>query len=72
MSLTNKTTKVTNLEGKTVVPGLIDNHSHFVRAAKHWYRMVRWDDIHSRKEALRMMEERSKILPKNEWVIIPY
>lgn len=70
LSLTDKTTKVTNLEGKTVVPGLIDNHSHFVRAAKHWYRMVRWDDIRSRKDALRMMEERSKILPKNEWVIV--
>lgn len=70
LALSGRITKVTDLAGKTVVPGLIDNHSHFVRAAKHWYRMVRWDDIRSRKEALRLMEERSQILPKNEWVIV--
>ena len=70
LSFTDNDTKVTNLEGKTVIPGLIDNHSHFVRAAKHWYRMVRWDDVLSRKEALKLMEERSRILPENEWVIV--
>tara|TARA_R110002126_G_scaffold291410_1_gene452201 strand:+ start:2487 stop:4151 length:1665 start_codon:yes stop_codon:yes gene_type:complete len=67
---TDNSTKVTNLKGKTVLPGLIDNHSHFVRAAKHWYKMVRWDDTYSRKEALSLMEKRSQILPKNEWVVV--
>lgn len=70
LSLSGDKTKVLNLEGKTVLPGLIDNHSHFVRAAKHWYRMTRWDDVLSRKEALGLLEERSQILPEKEWLIV--
>ncbi len=29
-------TKVVDLGGRTVIPGLIDNHNHFVRGAQHW------------------------------------
>lgn len=70
LSLASSSTKVTDLKGQTIIPGLIDNHMHFVRAAKHWYRMVRWDNITSRKEALEMVKNRAKKLPKEEWVIV--
>lgn len=70
MSHAGSATKITDLQGKTVIPGLIDNHMHFVRAAKHWYRMVRWDNIKSRKEALEMVKNRAKNLPEDEWVIV--
>lgn len=70
LSFANKSTKVTDLEGKTVLPGLIDNHSHFVRAAKHWYRMVRWDNTNSREEALSLIKERSQILAESEWIMV--
>ncbi len=70
LSLANTSTKVTDLKGQTVIPGLIDNHMHFVRASKHWYRMVRWDKITSRQEALEMVQKRAKKLPKDEWVIV--
>ena len=70
LSLASTSTKITDLKGQTVIPGLIDNHMHFVRAAKHWYRMVRWDNITSRQEALEMVQKRAKKLPKDEWVIV--
>ena len=63
-------TEVTDLDGQTVVPGLIDNHMHFVRATKDWYRHVRWDGIHSRAQALAMVAERAAILPDGEWAIV--
>ena len=63
-------TEVTDLDGQTVVPGLVDNHMHFVRATKDWYRHVRWDGIQSRAQALAMVAERAAILPDGEWAIV--
>ena len=63
-------TQVTDLEGQTVVPGLIDNHMHFVRASNQWYRQVRWDGVTSREQALQMLQQRSSELPEGEWVIV--
>ena len=56
-------TRRTDLAGQTVVPGLIDNHMHFVRASKTWYRQVRWDGVTSRAEALEMLRQRASELP---------
>ncbi len=63
-------TRQTDLAGQTVVPGLIDNHMHFVRASQSWYRHVRWDGVTSRAEALQMLEERASELPEGEWVLV--
>tara|TARA_B110000483_G_C18206926_1_gene548308 strand:+ start:2876 stop:4546 length:1671 start_codon:yes stop_codon:yes gene_type:complete len=62
--------EVTDLVGQTVVPGLIDNHMHFVRGTKHWYRLVRWDGIKSRAQALEMVKERAAQLPEGEWLMV--
>ena len=63
-------TKQTDLAGQTVVPGLIDNHMHFVRASKQWYREVRLDSIKSRVEALALLAQRASELPEGEWVVV--
>lgn len=69
-TLVGDTTEVVDLNGRTIVPGLIDNHMHFVRATRNWYREVRWDGIRSREQALQMVAERSGILPAGEWTIV--
>jgi len=33
--LSGAATRRIDLRGKTVIPGLIDNHAHFIRAAEH-------------------------------------
>ena len=70
MALVGRDTEVTDLAGQTVVPGLIDNHMHFVRATQQWYRHVRWDGINSRVQALEMIGERASMLPEGEWVVV--
>jgi len=70
MALAAAGTKHTDLAGRTVVPGLIDNHMHFVRATQQWYRHVRWDGINSRAQAFEMIKERARNLPEGEWVVV--
>ena len=47
-----------DLHGRSVIPGLIDNHMHLLRAGATWKREVRWDGISSRKEALELLRAR--------------
>ncbi|MEM1119127.1 MAG: amidohydrolase family protein [Bacteroidota bacterium] len=69
-ALADDKTKRTNLQGKTIIPGLIDNHIHFVRAAKYWSRMVRWDDVKLRSAAIKRLKKKEASLPKGEWLLV--
>lgn len=61
-------TNVIDLRGRTVIPGLIDNHSHWIRAAEH--DELRFDGITSRAEALRLLTERVKSRKPGEWIVV--
>ena len=65
--LADGNTKKIDLKGKTVIPGLIDNHSHWVRAAEH--DELRLDGVTSRKQALKMLAERIKAARPGEWIV---
>jgi predicted amidohydrolase YtcJ len=58
--------KVMDLQGRTVIPGLIDNHSHWIRAAEH--DELRLDGVTTRKRALEMVTERVKAAKPGEWI----
>src|SRR5688572_2737349 len=49
-----------DLRGKAVIPGLIDNHMHLLRAGTTWQWEVRWDGIASRARALDLLRARVK------------
>lgn len=61
-------TKVIDLKGRTVVPGLIDNHSHWIRAAEH--DELRFDGVTTRAQAVRMLTERLSTKKPGEWVVV--
>src|SRR6476646_6632626 len=62
-------TRLIDLQGRTVIPGLIDNHAHYMRAAEYWHREVRLDGVTSRKLALDLMREKARESKPGEWVV---
>ncbi len=60
-------TKLLDLKKKTVIPGLIDNHAHFIRAPEH--DELRLDNVLSRKDALKLIADRAKSIKPGEWII---
>jgi len=61
-------TRVIDLGRRTVIPGLIDNHSHWVRAAEH--DELRFDGVTSRQQALKMLADRVSKTKPGEWIAV--
>ena len=60
-------TKVIDLKKQTVIPGLIDNHAHFIRAPEH--DELRLDGVVTRSRALAMLGERVRAARAGEWIV---
>ena len=67
LKLKKESTEFIDLKGKTVIPGLIDNHAHFIRAPEHME--LRLDGVLSRKQAVQMIEQAVAKAKSGEWVI---
>lgn len=61
-------TKVIDLKGRTVVPGLGDSHTHFIREGLNYNLELRWDGITSLAEAMRRLREQARRTPPHQWV----
>src|SRR5688500_3056829 len=66
--MSSPSTRRIDLRGRTVIPGLIDNHMHLVRAGATWQREVRVDGVGSRRKALDLLRARVKAAPPGEWI----
>ena len=56
------------LNGRRVVPGLIDGHIHALRAGRTWNDELRWENVYDLDEALAMIGERAKSTPEGQWI----
>ena len=62
-------TEVVNLNGRRVLPGLIDGHLHGMREGYHcWTQVVRLDLVTSRATALAMYAAKAAELPDGRWI----
>ena len=68
LSLAGKETKIIDLEGKTVVPGFNDAHTHFLSMGVHLSH-VDLADATSMEEVVKRLAERAKKTSKGRWVL---
>jgi len=61
-------TKVIDLQGRRVIPGLNDSHIHVIRGGLSYNLELRWDGVPSLADALRMLKLQAGRTPPGQWV----
>lgn len=68
MKLAGSSTKIVDLKGRRVLPGLIDNHLHIIRGGLNFNMELRWDGVWSLADAMAMLKRQVAITPPPQWV----
>ncbi|KQV37785.1 amidohydrolase [Massilia sp. Root335] len=61
-------TRVVDLDGHTVIPGLNDSHLHLIRGGLNYNLELRWEGVPSLADALRMLKAQADRTPNPQWV----
>ena len=57
-----------DLNGRRVIPGLIDSHLHIIRGGLNYNMELRWDGVRSLADAMRMLKQQIARTPPPQWV----
>jgi predicted amidohydrolase YtcJ len=61
-------TRVIDLNGRRVIPGLCDNHLHVIRGGLNFNMELRWDGVRSLADAMAMLKRQVAVTPPPQWV----
>ena len=68
MPLAGPDTRVVDMKGRRILPGLIDNHLHIIRGGLNFNMELRWDGVRSLADAMGMLKRQVAITPPPQWV----
>jgi predicted amidohydrolase YtcJ len=68
MAHSGTSTRLIDLQGKRVVPGINDSHIHLIRGGLNFNLELRWDGVPSLADALRMLKDQVDQTPSPQWV----
>ena len=69
-ALAGPSTRVIDVGGRTVIPGLIDSHIHAIRAGLTYTTEVHWIGVRTLAEALARIRVAAKTAPKGSWLVV--
>ena len=67
-ALAGAATRVIDLGGRRVIPGLIDSHMHVIRGGLNYNMELRWDGVASLADAMAMLKAQVARTPPPQWV----
>lgn len=67
LALRGKRTRVIDLNGATVLPGLVDSHTHFIELGAK-LESVDLTNVATESQAVALVAARAKSVPKGEWI----
>src|SRR5437016_1577664 len=68
MARADAATKRIDLNGRRVIPGLIDSHMHVIRGGLNYNMELRWDGVGSLADAMAMLKVQVDRTPAPQWV----
>ncbi|RQS68217.1 amidohydrolase [Burkholderia sp. Bp8963] len=68
LQLAGPATRTIDLQGRLVLPGLIDNHLHIIRGGLNFNMELRWDGVRSLADAMDMLRRQVAVTPAPQWV----
>jgi len=68
LPLAGPETRIIDLKGRRVLPGLIDNHLHIIRGGLNFNMELRWDGVRSLADAMAMLKRQVAATPPPQWV----
>lgn len=68
LSFKGSNTTAINLKDRTVIPGLIDTHTHFIREGLSYNMELPWDGLQSLAEAVERVKDQTRRTPASHWV----
>jgi predicted amidohydrolase YtcJ len=69
-ALAGPVTRVVDLGGRTVIPGLIDSHIHAIRAGLTYTTEVQWIGVRTLAGALDRIRDKARTTPKGAWLVV--
>jgi predicted amidohydrolase YtcJ len=66
--LASSSTKIVDAQGRRIIPGLTDSHTHVIRGGLRYNLELRWDGVRSLATAMQMLREQVARTPAPQWV----
>ncbi len=68
--LTGPATRVIDLGGRTVIPGLIDSHIHATEAGLSWDAELHWEMTRTLADGMRQIAAATQAKPAGSWIVV--
>lgn len=67
-ALAGPDTRIIDLHGRRVIPGLIDSHMHIIRGGLNYTLELRWDGVRSLSDGMAMLKRQAEMTPPGQWL----